>query len=431
MKSRTFLGLCAALLLLVPGLLPWGVRAEGDSDFPIDPSGPQIVSVSWSDPATAGWGFTGWTKRVIITTNGLETSPPVVNFAMMESATTGPQSPPADLSAMLLGDHIYTATATGNPHEYYVDHTIVSTAMGGGPVLVFMPTDGPMLINDMDYSLMIYKNISMAPPAEQAAECDASLDPSTDLSQVTDFRSVDLVMGCGGQGYISFSDLDLTADATMEGIRTIGEMMDADQGGEFGLADGTIAYLRDHGAQLTMYLPEDLAYLFEPGIKVDGGDVEDGQVSGIAYDPIARTLTFLVTHFSTYQAVPSVEITEPADGATTTNEFVTVHGRVNDPDATVSIINEEVPQGDVTVDDEGYFQKAVVLKRGENNISISATNEVGTSYAVNLTVTREAAAAAATDSSTTLPAAGLPLALFAAFGLLGVGVHKLAKKAKV
>jgi len=179
----------------------------------------------------------------------------------------------------------------------------------------------------------------------------------------------------------------------MEGLRTIGQSLDADKNGEFGLSDSTMALLKDAGAELTIY---DLPYTGTPDVKYNGGD-SSSMASNISYDLTNRSLTLSAAHFSTYSAVPKVTLTAPENNSTTTADRLTVKGSVNDPAATVKVYVNDSDQGTVSVDTNGVFEKEVVLGSGSNTIKVTSSNSVGNGFDVTRTVTKSA----------TLPATGV------------------------
>lgn len=394
--------------------LPFSV-ARADMEFPQMPTdslGPTIQKVEWADPARAGWAFAGVAGKdsisVKVTTDTVDDANYTVKvfFGGLDSAD--PSTMAGDPTQMFSRPGTETATRTDSG-VFVATHTITNTARLGNLIYVQATKDGH---SNYNATLVGFININIKDKGGAgAAMCGTTGDESTDLTQVADFRSVNLVMHCPGKGKIVFENpMDFSAYETMEALRTLGTKLDAEVGssGKFGLSDETIAYIRNAGASVTIY---GLPYLSAPDIKLNGGD-SSSAVSSVSYDEAAKAVTFKAAHFSSYTAVPKVTITEPAVTTTSTTERrVTVRGTVNDPAATVRLYIGTTDQGTITVGSDGSFSKEVVLATGENTIKTNATNSIGTSF--DVTRTLRSTALAATGSSSWL--------LWLVLGMFGLG----------
>lgn len=78
---------------------------------------------------------------------------------------------------------------------------------------------------------------------------------------------------------------------------------------------------------------------------------------------------------------PKLEIAEPSNDATVSNNEVTVKGVTDDE------VNIEVDGAPVVVDAQGNFQESVRLKEGENMLVITALDDAGNESKVELKVT--------------------------------------------
>lgn len=116
----------------------------------------------------------------------------------------------------------------------------------------------------------------------------------------------------------------------------------------------------------------------------------------------SHTITFTVTDYdgnvsSTASVTftidtlpPTLEVTAPTEGYVTNLASINVTGIAEDAHSspvTVSITVNSVDQGEVTIDGEGNFTKAVTLQNGANIISVTATDSSGQSTTVTRNVT--------------------------------------------
>ena len=120
---------------------------------------------------------------------------------------------------------------------------------------------------------------------------------------------------------------------------------------------------------------KNLPFLKTPKVHVDGKE-DKTVVSNIKYEK--GTLTFDVTHFSIFTAVPTVEIKEPKDGFETNDEKATLRGVVSDPTASVSARLNNKDLGKLKVATaSGEFSGEVSLAEGVNKLIVSALSNNG------------------------------------------------------
>lgn len=87
---------------------------------------------------------------------------------------------------------------------------------------------------------------------------------------------------------------------------------------------------------------------------------------------------------------PTLDVTSPTDNMFTNNSTLLVSGITNDATSspvTVTILLNEVDQGEVTVESSGAFSKSITLAEGANTITIKATDSAGNETTITRTVT--------------------------------------------
>ena len=105
-----------------------------------------------------------------------------------------------------------------------------------------------------------------------------------------------------GYGKIQFAaNLDLTDATVITWLQQLGTKLDLAMQNKIGLDADTVQELIETQATLTMYNVE----LMNPQILVNGGADISGIVSNVVYDRQAKTLTFTVAHFTTFEAIES------------------------------------------------------------------------------------------------------------------------------
>ncbi|NTU46256.1 hypothetical protein HGA88_01380 [Candidatus Roizmanbacteria bacterium] len=144
--------------------------------------------------------------------------------------------------------------------------------------------------------------------------------------------------------------------------------------GKIDLDAGAVPEIQQSGASVSLYGLTN--YLSTPTVLLNG--YEGGSdISSVEFDTEKGILSFDVSHFSEYRAVPKIEAPNLLNNIVTTNTTITIDGMVNDPTATVKILNGVEDQGVIGVSAHGRFQKKVPLVYGKNSIVISASNAIG------------------------------------------------------
>lgn len=242
---------------------------------------------------------------------------------------------------------------------------------------------------------------------------------STNLTAIADPAKVENLILDTDANTIKFNEaLDLSATETKDKFKDLATYVKADQKGIVTVDSKNLPVLNKK-ATITM---KALSFLKTPKILVDGKE-NKAVVSNIVYKD--GTLTFDVTNFSTFTAVPTVEIKEPVANFETRDKKVTLKGTVSDPTASVSAKLNQKDLGKLKVaTDSGEFSKEVDLEEGKNNFIVSA-------LATNL------ATASATVSGTLLKSVNLTfvyllLLLLAAIAVYGVmQAIKRMRKSKI
>lgn len=125
------------------------------------------------------------------------------------------------------------------------------------------------------------------------------------------------------------------------------------------------------------YRPSDILPDGTNTITVDVSD-NDGNAASTS------TVSFKVD-----TVAPSLNISNPTQGAIVNDENITVVGTTSDSvssPVTVIIKVGAVDQGNVTVESDGSFTKTITLSEGTNTIEITATDKAGKSTVVTRTV---------------------------------------------
>lgn len=125
------------------------------------------------------------------------------------------------------------------------------------------------------------------------------------------------------------------------------------------------------------YRPSDILPDGTNTITVDVSD-NDGNAASTS------TVSFKVD-----TVAPSLNISNPTQGAIVNDENITVIGTTSDSvssPVTVKIKVGSVDQGAVTVESDGSFTKTITLSEGTNTIEITATDKAGKSTVVTRTV---------------------------------------------
>jgi LPXTG-motif cell wall-anchored protein len=376
---------------------------------------PQIVSLEWEDPAMAGWAYGTATRTLNITVDDATKYAPLDTSMVAWYTVAGQAGTPAT-----------SVTKVGNTYEVEFDLTGTTTKVGGvGITLIDLVTGQPIVITNgvTDMTMLLAHNLNIKGNAPAECASTTKTDETTDLTTVTDFRTVNLTVACPAIGKIRFTTpMDFTTTAGMDALRNIFTSLEAEKVGEIGLSDNTAALLKNAGAEVTLYK---LPYNTLPDIKYNGGDATN-KASGITYDTVTKTLTLSAAGFSSYSAVPKVTITEPTSSLTVENSKYTVQGTVNDSSATVTVKVGSIDQGTVTVASDGSFSKEVALSSGANTVTISSSNGIGSGFDVVRTITYTPAQTLAATGNSTWWILGVSGTL-----IIGMGLFVLGKKRQI
>lgn len=109
-----------------------------------------------------------------------------------------------------------------------------------------------------------------------------------------------------------------------------------------------------------------------------------------ASDNDGNAATEKSTTFKVDTVPPTLNVTSPTEGLVTATQTLTVAGTTNDATSspvTITIKLNNVDQGQVTVQSNGAFNKAVTLTEGANTIVVTATDAAGKTSTVTRNVT--------------------------------------------
>ena len=135
----------------------------------------------------------------------------------------------------------------------------------------------------------------------------------------------------------------------------------------------TLTMLAKKKATVSM---SNLPFIETPDILVNGKPDTASIISKVNYEK--GTLSFDVTSFSKFEAVPKLEITEPQDGFNVEDPNITLRGKVSDPEASVSAKLNGQMLGNLKVASEsGQFSKQLTLPEGNNSIVVEAVSKFG------------------------------------------------------
>jgi len=195
---------------------------------------------------------------------------------------------------------------------------------------------------------------------------------TTDLSKISDPAKVEDLTLDSKNNKIKFNEpVDLSASDTKDKFKVLDQFVDVSEVGILSLDSVNLSALNKKATVVMKNLP----FLKTPKVHVDGKE-DKTVVSNIKYEK--GTLTFDVTHFSIFTAVPTVEIKEPKDGFETNDEKATLRGVVSDPTASVSARLNNKDLGKLKVATaSGEFSGEVSLAEGVNKLIVSALSNNG------------------------------------------------------
>lgn len=205
---------------------------------------------------------------------------------------------------------------------------------------------------------------------------------STDLSKINDTAKVEGLRLDTDKSTIEFkAAVDLSSTDTRDKFKNLGIFVRANQTGVVSI-DSTNLPALNKPATITM---KSLPFVKTPRVLVNG-KVDSSVVSNIKFSN--GTLTFDVTHFSTFTAAPTVGIVEPADKLETKETPLTLRGTVSDRTASVSAKVNGRSLGKLQLATaSGEFKKSVDLEQGVNKIVVSALSANGNTASATVSVT--------------------------------------------
>ncbi len=215
-----------------------------------------------------------------------------------------------------------------------------------------------------------------------------------------------------GSKIVFLEPIDLAANDVKNTLATLDNYIKLTSPNTISLDSQTIPSLNKK-ATITMY---SLPFTTVPEILVNGQKDTQGVVSNINYDEKSGTLSFTVAHFTTFSAVPKLEVVTPKKIVTDANTVIL--GRISDPKAKVTGEFNGVKLAALTVSPTGEFSiKRLIFKEGSNTLKLKATSSIGTVLPLTTTFTYSPKAAKAEASQ---PDLRLVLIIALAFLFLGV-----------
>ena len=198
---------------------------------------------------------------------------------------------------------------------------------------------------------------------------------STNLAKIKDPKKVkNFTVDVVGKSKITFNDiLNLSSSKVPSLFKSLDKYIKMEKLGVVEVDTKTLTMLAKKKASVLML---NLPFTETPEILVDGKPPVEGVISNIKYEN--GILSFDVTSFSKFEAVPKLEIAEPQDGFNVGDPNITLRGKVSDPEATVSAKLNGGSLGNLKVATEsGQFSRKLELKEGNNTIVISAISDFG------------------------------------------------------
>ena len=198
---------------------------------------------------------------------------------------------------------------------------------------------------------------------------------TTNLAKVKDHKKIkDFTLDVVGKNKIIFNEiLNLSNQKTVDLLKKMDKYLKMDKIGKIDLDSKTLSALNKK-ATLTM---EKINHLFAPEILVSSKKDTEGIVSNIIYEKEKEILKFDVAHFTSFEAVPKLELISPLE--ITTERDTAIVGQISDPNAQVTGRFNEVDLAPIKVNtDNGLFTITnLSFKEGENFITIEAKSDLG------------------------------------------------------
>ena len=198
---------------------------------------------------------------------------------------------------------------------------------------------------------------------------------STNLTKIKDPKKVkNFTVDVVGKSKITFNDiLNLSSSKVPSLFKSLDKYIKMNKLGVVEVDTKTLTMLAKKKATVSM---SNLPFIETPDILVNGKPDTASITSKVNYEK--GTLSFDVTSFSKFEAVPKLEITEPQDGFNVEDPNITLRGKVSDPEASVSAKLNGQMLGNLKVASEsGQFSKQLTLPEGNNSIVVEAVSKFG------------------------------------------------------
>lgn len=207
---------------------------------------------------------------------------------------------------------------------------------------------------------------------------------TTDLTKVTDPTNVsNFTLDILGSNKIVFKEpVNLSGQNTVDYLKTLDQYIKIGTSGTVEL-NSTILTILNKPATITMYK---LNYVSTPEILINGKPDTSGLLSNVSFDKQTGILSFDVTHFTVFQAVPKLELKIPAGGIREANSAI--RGGISDPKAIITGTFNGVKLAPITPNkDNGEFIITKVLfKNGDNLLKLEAKSDWGSVLPLQTTI---------------------------------------------
>lgn len=179
--------------------------------------------------------------------------------------------------------------------------------------------------------------------------------------------------------------VDLSSQDTLQRLAKLNQYVFMDQKGEVTIASDLMPELNKK-ATVTLYSLSfvSLGSDYTPVILKDDFEPSGSEVTNVTLTGKDK-ITFDVSGFSTYAVRPTLIFEEK--NIDTDQQKYTLTGKIDDLDAEISVfLNNSRIEQDITPDSEGNFSVELELKKGENNVQVTAKGVSEQSYGEALTI---------------------------------------------
>ncbi len=202
---------------------------------------------------------------------------------------------------------------------------------------------------------------------------------TTDPTKVLDHTKVKaFTIAIDDKNEIKFEeDLDLSSQNSIEKLKELDKYVDLDEPGKI-VVDSVAIPALNKKAKLTML---GLAkYVAAPEILVDGRVDSKKTVGKVTFNKNKKSAEFSVSHFTTFTAIPKLELVSPSNTTLTSLKDLVIKVRVSDANAWVTGSFNGTPLAKLTPNKTtGEFTlNDLVLKNGKNELKLQAVSELGT-----------------------------------------------------